>query len=115
DRPPAQPDHWAESVRGHRLWQRAASDPTLEAVRARTVTLVAALGETRREGLFRLADDPWQDRELASRITDRAGWLVDWLGEAELSAHEVSRLLAVPFLYDTLWATLAGQERAVAP
>ena len=35
--------------------------------------------------------------------------------QTSLSAAEVCLLLSVPFLYDTLWASLAGRERVVHP
>ncbi len=109
-------DHWPEVVAGHPLWQRAVDDPRLAVVRRQTVDLVSRLAASRRAGLFRLADDPWQDLSFAVRCTERVGWLVAGVPEeATLAAAEAALLLAVPFLYDTLWSTLAGQERAVGP
>jgi hypothetical protein len=102
---------WVEHVREHALWSRAADD--VEPVRAKAVALVAALAQTRRAGLFDVADDPWQDTDLPVRIADRAAWLAE--GVAELGAAEVALVLALPFVYDTLWSTLAGRERGVAP
>ncbi len=108
-------DAWVEHVRAHPLWERAPADPQALAVRAQTVTLVAALAATRRDGEFLVADDPWQDPDLAIRFADRTARLAAALPEAALSAAEVGLLLALPFLYDTLWSTLAGRERAVGP
>jgi hypothetical protein len=108
-------DGWAEQVRGHRLWERAVDDPELSAGRQRAADLVAALARSRRDGLFLVGDDPWQDRALAPRIAGRAAWLADALDGEPLSAREVALVLALPYLYDTLWSTLAGRERGVNP
>ncbi len=112
---PADLAGWTDAVRAHRLWHHATADPQLAPVRERSAALVGALARTRGDGLFLVADDPWQDRELAGRITDRAAWLADCLGDEPLAAREIALLLALPYLYDTLWSTLAGRERAVAP
>src|SRR4051812_29795236 len=112
---PTDVDGWADRVRGHGLWHRAGGDPELAAVRERTVALVSRLAGERRDGLFAVVDDPWQDRDFPLRMLERSAWLVDLLPPAELSAREVALLLAVPFLYDTLWSTLAGRERGVGP
>jgi hypothetical protein len=109
-------DKWVGLVARHALWDRAVNDPHRDAIRRQTAELVVHLAWTRREGLFRLADDPWQDLGFAARMVDRLGWLVSVLPtEVSLSAAEVSLLLAVPFLCDTQWSILAGRERDVGP
>src|SRR5688572_28352182 len=109
-------DLWVAAAARHPLWDRIGDAQAREAGRRAVAELVVHLALVRREGLFPLADDPWQDRGLARRITQRVTFLVDALpGAAALSAAEVSLLLAVPFLYDTLWSTLAGGARGVRP
>jgi hypothetical protein len=109
-------DKWVGLVARHTLWDRAVDDPNRDSLRRQTAELVVHLAWARREGLFRLADDPWQDLGFAVRMVDRLGWIVSVLpNDVSLSAAEASLLLSVPFLYDTLWSTLAGRERTVAP
>lgn len=109
-------DTWVDVVARHGLWRRAAGDPALAPVRRQAADLVVQLAWSRRAGLVDLADDPWQDRAFAVRMTDRLGWLVDGLpAELSLSAREVGLLLTVPFVYDTHWSALAGRERGVGP
>ena len=109
-------DKWVELAARHPLWDRAAADPDREAIRRETAELVVHLAWARREGLFQLADDPWQDLGFAIRMADRLGALAGGLpADVSLSAAEAALLVSVPFLYDTLWATLAGRARGVAP
>ena len=109
-------DRWVDLVARHPLWELAAADPSRDAVRRASTELVVHLAWVRREGLFPLADDPWQDLGFARRMIDRLAWLVDGLPpDVDLSAAEAGLLLSVPFLYDTLWAGLAGRARGVAP
>ena len=52
-------------VAQHPVWARVA-DADRERLRVRAAELAVALAWTRRDGLFRLADDPWQDLDLAA-------------------------------------------------
>ncbi len=114
--PPDELDQWVDLVARHPLWNRAERDADRELLRVQTSELVVHLAWARRSGLFPLADDPWQDLRLARRMTDRLAWLVAGLPtDVSLSAAETALLLAVPFVYDTLWSTIAGRERAVRP
>jgi hypothetical protein len=109
-------DNWVDVVAQHALWNRIAADPARERLRLETTELVVHLAWTRRTGLFPLADDPWQDLAFATRMADRVGWLVAGLpDDVSISPAETALLLHVPFLYDTLWSTLAGRERGVRP
>lgn len=109
-------DGWVDIVARHPLWERAADDPQLSAVRLQTCEVVVHAAWLRREGLFQLADDPWQDLGFAGRMAQRLTFLTSSLpADVTLSAAEVCVLLSVPFLYDTLWASLAGRERVVRP
>jgi len=109
-------DRWVDLVARHSLWDRVVGDGSRESLRLQTSELVVHLAWARRAGLFSLADDPWQDLEFAGRVTDRLDWLLAGLpADLSFSAAEAGLLLAVPFLYDTLWSTLAGRERAVQP
>src|SRR5882757_2955467 len=93
-------DKWVGLVARHALWDRAGADPDRDMIRRRTSELVVHLAWARREGLFRLADDPWQDLHFAIRMLDRLDALVSVLpADQSLSAAEVSLLLSVPFLY----------------
>jgi hypothetical protein len=104
------------TVAQHRLWQRVADPGERESTRRAVTELLVHVTWVRREGLFLLADDPWQDLAFARRMTDRLTWLVNGLpSDLTFRATEVGLLLAVPFLYDALWSTLAGRERVVAP
>lgn len=107
---------WVDVVARHPLWGRVAADPAREGLRVQTAELVGHLAGERRNGLFPLADDPWQDLAFATRMAERVGWLVAGLpADVQISAAEAALLLAVPFLYDTLWSTLAGRARGVRP
>jgi len=109
-------DRWVDTVAKHPLWNRVADPADREASRRRTSELIVHVTWTRREGLFPLADDPWQDLDFARRMTARLGWLVDALpADLAFSGTEVGLLLSAPYLYDTLWSTLAGRERVVGP
>jgi hypothetical protein len=113
---PATPDgldEWVGLVARHPLWDRASGDPDREAIRRQTNELVKQLSSTRRDGLFQLADDPWQDFGFAIRMVERLGPVLP--SDVTLSAREAALLLSVPFIYDTLWARLAGRARGVAP
>jgi hypothetical protein len=109
-------DGWVATAARHRLWERVDDTGARDAARRDLAERLVHLTLLRRDGLFLLADDPWQDLDLAHRMVDRLAFLDAFLpGEMRLRADEVSLLLAVPFLYDTLWSSLAGRERAVGP
>ena len=60
-----------------------------------------------------LDGDPWQDPDLALRISAR---LVDLVPrDLRVSADEAGLLVLMPFLYDALWTRTAATERAVGP
>jgi hypothetical protein len=108
-------DRWASLVAQHPIWERV-TDPGRDTLRVQAAELAVHLAWTRRDGLFRLADDPWQDLEFAGRMLRRVAGLVAGLpAEVRLSGAEAALLVTVPLLYDTLWATRAGLERSVRP
>ena len=109
-------DRWVDTVAKHPLWNRVPDPADREASRRRTSELIVHVTWTRREGLFPLADDPWQDLDFARRMTARLALA----GRRPAGRPGVLRgrgglLLAAPYLYDTLWSTLAGRERVVGP
>jgi hypothetical protein len=108
-------DRWPGLVAQHPIWDRV-SDPDRDAVRVRAAELAVHLAWTRRDGLFQLADDPWQDLRFAARMLHRVAGLIGALpADVTLSSAEAALLVSVPLLYDTLWATRAGLERVVRP
>jgi hypothetical protein len=109
-------DRWVSTVAQHQLWERVSDAAERESVRRTVAELIVHVTMLRREGLFPLADDPWQDLAFASRMTERLTWLISGLpGDLTFSAAEVGLLLSVPYVYDALWSGLAGQERVVGP
>jgi hypothetical protein len=109
-------DRWVGLVAQHPLWDRVSDEAARNTLRLRTSELVVHLAWARRSGLFQLADDPWQDLGFAIRMADRLAWLIDGLAaDVSIAAEEAALLLSVPFLYDTLWSSLAGGERGVRP
>src|SRR3954451_23596815 len=108
-------DRWVSLVAQHPIWARV-DDADREAARVQAAELAVHLAWTRRDGLFRLADDPWQDLEFAGRMLQRVGALIAALpAPVRLSGPEAALLVTVPLVYDTLWATRAGSERSVRP
>src|SRR5262245_49482541 len=106
-------DRWATLVAHHPVWSRVADDV---GARVRAAELAVTLAWTRRDGLFPLADDPWQDLDLSGRMLDRLATLTAALpAERTLSPAEATLLVCVPMLYDTFWSTRAAAERPVRP
>src|SRR5215471_17540322 len=106
-------DRWAALVAHHPVWSRVASN---DGARVRAAEFAVALAWARRDGLFTLADDPWQDLDLAARTLDRLAGLTAALpAEASLSPAEATLLVCLPLLYDAFWSTRAAAERAVRP
>ena len=54
----------------HPVWSRVRTD---EGARVRAAEFAVALAWTRRDGLFTLADDPWQDLDLLCEVSLRVG------------------------------------------
>jgi len=106
-------DRWPTLVAHHPVWSRVRDD---EGARVRATEFAVALAWTRRDGLFSLADDPWQDLDLAARTLDRISSLTAALpADAALSPSEATLLVCVPLLYDAFWSTRAAAERVVRP
>src|SRR3954470_24828317 len=99
------PSDWAAFASRHPVWQLAPPDTD----RSATVALVASLAQLRPA----LDGDPWQDLDLAERMSAR---LLDLLPPGvAFSGDEAALLVLLPFLYDALWTRTAERERAVSP
>jgi hypothetical protein len=106
-------DRWPTLVAHHAVWSRVRAD---EGARVRATEFAVALAWARRDGLFSLADDPWQDLDLAARTLDRLAALTAALPpDAALRPAEATLLVCVPLLYDAFWSTRAAAERVVRP
>jgi hypothetical protein len=107
---------WPGLVDRDDAWGRVADGPAAARLRAEAVALVTRLAERRAETLFLLADDPWQDPGFAGRMLAQVRWLIGHLPEGvAASAAETALLLTAPFLYETLWSTMAARERVLRP
>ncbi|MFC5214498.1 caspase family protein [Streptomyces coerulescens] len=103
---------WADAVLCHPVWRRTdpARGASVEALREFCAWLVGAYGRACGEAERALAEDPWYDRELAERTTERLGFLLVHLPEnTPLSPTEAALLAVLPFASQTHWAQHAAQ------
>ncbi|WP_327429693.1 HD domain-containing protein [Streptomyces sp. NBC_01236] len=104
---------WAETVMAHPAWRltspaRAASVDTLKEVCG---LLAGRYGRACAAAEPKIADDPWYDRELADRTTERVGFLLLRLAEdTELSPTEAALLAVLPFATQAHWAQQAARR-----
>ncbi|WP_406330987.1 caspase family protein [Streptomyces sp. NBC_00203] len=104
---------WAETVMAHPAWKltspaRAASVDTLKEVCG---LLAGRYGRACAAAEPKIADDPWYDRELADRTTERVGFLLLRLAEeTELSPTEAALLAVLPFAAQAHWAQQAARR-----
>ncbi|WP_238012409.1 caspase family protein [Dactylosporangium sp. AC04546] len=108
---------WRRHATDHEIWERVADEPRTEQVRQSCVRFVERLSGLRSRAEEQLRRDPWSDRNLANRMSDRTRWLVGKTidsGEA-FSVAEAALVVTVPFVYETYWATLAAEHAGIAP
>ncbi|WP_330305450.1 MULTISPECIES: caspase family protein [unclassified Streptomyces] len=104
---------WAETVMAHPAWKltspaRAASVDSLKEVCG---LLAGRYGRACAAAEPKIADDPWYDRELADRTTERVGFLLLRLPEeTELSPTEAALLAVLPFATQAHWAQQAARR-----
>ncbi|MDN0194165.1 hypothetical protein [Streptomyces sp. S.PNR 29] len=97
---------WAETVTSHPAWNltapaRAAS---VEVLRTLCGHLASRYARACADAEPQLANDPWYDRNLAERVTERVGFLLLRLAEGtELSPTEAALLALLPFAAQTHW------------
>lgn len=111
-------DHeWVAAARRHVAFPLTPEGAESEQLRAITLGLVARLGAERDRHAAVLTEDPWREPDLATRMTRRVEFLLTRLPSEPppLSSTEAAVLVAVPFLYETLWTVLVAEASAVEP
>ncbi|BCB73765.1 hypothetical protein GCM10022251_14090 [Phytohabitans flavus] len=115
---------WRELVADHKVWTHVPASEQSEMVRRGCVDLVEHLARLRAAADPAMESDPWTDRGLAARMSERAQWLVGLIpadhGTTAADAHRFSAgdaalIATLPFLYDTYWALLGAEAATIAP
>lgn len=105
---------WVRGVERHPIWQHTPEGAARDALRQICGALAARLASAHETAARSLADDPWQDGELAGRCHDRLGFLVGRLADGvRLSPTEATLAVLFPLVTQTFWTQEAAQRRGV--
>ncbi|WP_236792339.1 caspase family protein [Amycolatopsis sp. GM8] len=98
---------WSALAREHTAWTLVADRPGVEELRDATVDLVEQLAAR----IPDMSEDPWYEHGFAARTTVRTQWLVSKVldpATVGLRAAEAALLVALPFLHEYYWLTVAA-------
>ncbi|MCX4906583.1 caspase family protein [Streptomyces sp. NBC_00878] len=102
---------WTEAVAGHLAW-KLTGETDVEALKDVCGRLAGRFARACAEAETVLAQDPWYDRELAERTTERVGFLLLRLAEGtRLSPTEAALLTVLPFAAQAHWARHAARRK----
>ncbi len=101
---------WVAAAADHVVWEQVSAGPAAERLRKAAVSLAGDLARSWERDRVGLAEDPWPDDELASRMNARTRWLLSTVlnpGKLLLSPAEAALLVVFPFLHEAFWARQA--------
>ncbi|MBC3843038.1 hypothetical protein GXW82_31225 [Streptacidiphilus sp. 4-A2] len=109
-------ESWRDAVTDEDLWRLVAPDTTdcSEQLREQLLALVDACAQRVQQAQQRLAD-PWADDGYPVRVLTQLRLLLPKADGLELSAIELTGLLAAPFLREAAWADLLARAAELQP
>ncbi|MFD3308916.1 hypothetical protein [Streptomyces sp. NPDC058694] len=115
--PEETPHRWVSEVAASPLWSCLPEEPVRDETLAAARGIAAELGALHDDSERALLEDPWWDREFASRFCFQTGHVVCDKTDADWGFHpvEVMLLTLAPYLSQTLWVRTAAGRVHVDP